>query len=332
MSGGAGDPIIVASAVDLAYLPLAEVVATSIAASASSGRPVHYHVLYDGPDSAATRRLDGWHSGAVTVTLHRLTNPYARFGTVSGFPAATFFRLALEQVLPDCPRLIYLDTDLVVETDLAPLFDAPLNDHAVGATINCPLINLVLGDPPSDPARAARAIEMRAYLSGTLGLDTDEKIAGYMQAGVLLLDLDALRAMRYADAVTAVVDQHRNALLYADQCAMNLVLSGRMTPIDPRWNTLPEALLPGALEATSPRFRPHIALQRQEPWIRHFAYRKPWHVLGLPGSDRWWHHARRSGLGWHFVGAFVARRGIRGLRAAGKSLRQLLPRPAAQKN
>lgn len=58
MQGGAAGPIVVASAVDAAYPPLAEVVATSIAASASSGRPVHYHVLYDGPDSAATRRLD----------------------------------------------------------------------------------------------------------------------------------------------------------------------------------------------------------------------------------------------------------------------------------
>jgi lipopolysaccharide biosynthesis glycosyltransferase len=328
---GAGEPILVASAVDNKYLPLAEVVATSIAASASSGRPVHYHVLYTGPDSRFARRLDGWQAGPVTVTLHRLDNPYARFGFVSGFPASTFFRLAIERTLLDCHRVIYLDTDLLVETDLAPLFDTPLNGNPIGAVVNWPLVATLLGPAPADPIRAAAIAGRRAYLATTLGLDTDDKVAGYMQAGVMLLDLDALRAMHYADAIAAIVDRHSKDLLYADQCAMNLLMSGRMTPIDPRWNALPDALSPKVLDRVSPAYRPFVELQRREQWIRHFAASKPWHVRGVPGSDRWWRVARQAGLARHFVWANVERPVMRTVRPIGKTLRRRLTGEATQK-
>jgi len=332
MLSGADEPILVASAVDGKYLPLAEVVATSIAASGTSGRPVHYHVLYDGPETAFTRRLDRWRDERVTVTLHRLANPYARFGHVSGFPASTFFRLALEHALPDCGRVIYLDTDLIVESDLAPLFDSPLHGNAIGAVVNWPLVDSVLGEVSNDPVRVAQIAQKRAYLANTLGLDSDEKVAGYMQAGVMLLDLDALRAMNYADAITAIVDRYRNDLLYSDQCAMNLLMNGRMTPIDPRWNTLPEAWSPDALDKVSPAYRQHVALQRQQPWIRHFAHLKPWQVRGLPGSDRWWRLARQAGVAPHFAWAYLERRVLQTVRPMGKALRRRLTGEAAQKS
>ncbi|MBK8083854.1 MAG: hypothetical protein IPK28_08470 [Devosia sp.] len=126
-------PIVVANAVDASFLPLVEIVATSIAASATSGRPVDYHVLYDGPDSPAAARLVGWRAGPVAIHLHRVVNPFTGLGRISGYPPSTLFRLAIEDVLADCGRVLYLDTDLLVRADLGELFDTPLDGAAIGA-------------------------------------------------------------------------------------------------------------------------------------------------------------------------------------------------------
>lgn len=56
-AAAADDTVAVCAAVDAAYLPLMLVVATSIAGSAAPGRRVDLHILYDGPDTWAVRRL-----------------------------------------------------------------------------------------------------------------------------------------------------------------------------------------------------------------------------------------------------------------------------------
>lgn len=302
----AGDgTIAVCTALDAGYLPLALIVATSIAANAALGRRVAFHILYDGPDSWAVHRLTRWRDPAVEIILHRLANPFAHFGTVSGFPPSTLFRFAVPDVLAHLHRVIYLDCDLIVEADLGELFDAPLDGKPLGAVQDIRLIDEALTTMPK--RRGLRDGTYR-YLQQVLGLDGREAMLACAQAGVTLFDLRQLRDIGYAARMSETMTRLGGKLRFADQCALNSAFAGDIAVLDPRWNVLPEALGEGMWDEVVPELRAALVAQRQDPRIIHFAYRKPWHRWGLPASDRWWRYARQAGLGPYYAWQFVVTR------------------------
>lgn len=291
-------PIVVASAVDQGYLPLALVVATSIARHARPDRPVEYHVLYDGPDHWAVDKLQRLARGPVTVIVHRLANPWDRFGVINGFPPSTLFRLAIPDVLAGHDRAIYLDCDLIVEADLGPLFDADLGGMPVGAV---PCVLTTISAVSNGIARSNGVwVNTATYFADVLGLATPEQQLAYRQCGVQLLDLKALREMNYAGQMTDTVEQLGDRLAYCDQCAANIVLRDRFAEIEPRWNTAPFALHRSAPDISPPELRDLLLAQRA-PGILHFGGEKPWHQLVMPGTFRWWRVALASEASGHFL-------------------------------
>jgi lipopolysaccharide biosynthesis glycosyltransferase len=260
-------PIVVASAVDRTYLPLIEVVAASIAASTTAGRRVEYHILYSGPPSWLVGHLRRFRRGPVTIHVHEIENPWERFGVINGFPPAALLRFSLEDALPpNIARVIYLDADVIVQRDLGPLFDLPMNGHAVAAAVDVEVVARMYGE--SGPAATE-------YLRETLSLG--DAADTYLQSGVMVFDLPASRQLGLRQKVTVALERLGHNLKYADQCAANAVLKGDYEILDPRWNA-----------------RPGVADISADPWIIHFAYRKPWLWLGLPGGDRWWAVARST--------------------------------------
>jgi lipopolysaccharide biosynthesis glycosyltransferase len=300
-----GDTVAVCTALDAGYLPLVLVVATSIAASAAPTSRVVFHVLYDGPDSWVVRRIERWRHPQVEIVLHQLPNPFTEIGIISGFPSATLFRFAVPRILADLDRVIYLDVDLVVETDLRALHDVDLGGNPLGAAVDLHTVDSAL--TIHSDRQAARA-DAYAYLHDTLGFRSPAEMLGYVQAGVMVLDLQRLREMDYEQRMTGMVQQLKHAVRFADQCLTNMAFRGQITLVDPRWNVRPEGLADDLWGEVIPELAPAIVNQRREPWIIHFANRKPWQRWGLPGSDRWWRHARRAGLGPYYAGRFIAHR------------------------
>lgn len=295
MPDASSGPIVVASCVDAGYLPFVEVLAASIAASADPGRPVDYHVLYDGSESWLTRRLRAFSAGPVRVHLQLMANPWHDFGTINGFPPSTLLRLSLEDALPEAvERLIYLDVDLIVERDLGPLFDLPLRGRGLGAALDGVSARWL-----ADPRRG----DYHRYIHETLELG--DRASTYFQAGVLLLDLPTLRSSGYQRKMTDTLRRFGSGLLYVDQCAANHVLKGDYEVIDSRWNVQP-------LDTNFV----------SDPWITHYAGRKPWQQLGIPGGSRWWKHARSLPTFPLFVWRFIRERS----RLELKSLRRRIAR------
>jgi lipopolysaccharide biosynthesis glycosyltransferase len=311
------DTITVCTALDAGYLPLVLVVATSIAASAAPGRRVAFHILYDGPDNWAVRRVQRWRHPQVEIVLHRLANPYVHFGTIGGFPPSTLFRFAVPDVLAHLDRVIYLDCDLIVEADLGDLFHTPLDGKPIGAVVDIRFVDRAL---TTHPDRQRLRDDAHDYLTRVLRFDTDEAMLTYIQAGVALLDLHQLRHIGYAARMTETVRRLRDELRFADQCATNTAFRGNITILDPRWNVFPEALPDGEWDDVIPELRPAFAAQRRDPRIIHFAYLKPWRRKGLPASDRWWRHAYGAGLGPHYAWQFIATRGSTKLNALRRRL------------
>jgi len=127
------------------------------------------------------------------LTLIRVDE--SRFATLKGWAGgslATYLRLSMGDVLP-IPRVIYLDADLVVRTDLTPLWSVDLGDSIIAAV--------------PDVAFADRA---------RLGLAADEP---YFNSGVGVIDLNRWRSQAVGDRVVTLARDNPDRLTWADQCA-----------------------------------------------------------------------------------------------------------------
>lgn len=183
---------------------------------------------------------------------------------------ASYYRLLAPGSLPDeVDRFLYLDSDVVVEADLLPLVEIDLGGNVLAAVFNPCARHGQLGLPEGTP---------------------------YFNAGVLLVDRRRWEAERVTERVLAVIAERPTALRYWDQDALNIVLAGHWTALEPCWNQ--QHHFP-ALKPESLGYEPEVwrrALER--PAIIHFTSgSKPWNARNRhPFRSRYRHYRRRVGL------------------------------------
>jgi lipopolysaccharide biosynthesis glycosyltransferase len=223
------------------------------------------------------------------VEVHLVAADLARLGglKVSGhLRLPTYFRLLVPEIVPEpYERAIYLDSDLLVRSDPAALWDAEMGESPALAVREC-----------SNPTVSSR-VGVLNYRE--LGLDPE---APYINGGVLVMDLVRWRSERLAQAVLHHTVEYAEFVQFGDQDGLNAVLAGRWGLLDPRWN-VPVYLTVDRifdLIEDSP-FKEELRLGRRallrEAHILHFiGARKPWEPgCGLPGQLAWLRALQRSG-------------------------------------
>ena len=242
------------------------------------GPAVRVHYLH-GPeleDDDAARLRSMIERGGGRAVLHRIEpERIAGLARVHFAPPMLWYRAFLPELLPDVPRVLYLDGDTVAVDDLEPLWRTPLDDSYVAAVTNVFM--------PWD-----------AGYPVALGLPGPE---AYFNSGVLLMNLDAMRRDAISDAL---LEYGRTApptrVAWGDQDALNVLTGHRRVALAPRWNCMNSVV---AHERSIEIFgREAVQEARERPAIRHFegpAANKPWHVLCEAAlRDEYLRHRRQT--------------------------------------
>jgi lipopolysaccharide biosynthesis glycosyltransferase len=230
--------------------------------AAHPGDDLHIHYLH-GPEFPrhARDRMSPW-VRSLGASIEFILVPDDRLAGVPtrGFTRkATWYRVFLPEILPGRDRVLYLDSDLIVVDDLKPLHDrADLEGHWLGAVTNVFQHN--------DFGRPAE-----------LGLASREQ---YFNAGVLLMNLDAMRSDRSSRALIAYARENSDLIAFRDQDALNVVLGERRLELHPRWNCMNSFY---AFDHAADVFGADaLAEATDNPAVRHFegpSVNKPWHYL-----------------------------------------------------
>lgn len=193
----------------------------------------------------------------------------------------TFYRLLIQNLLPDYDKVLYLDGDLVCLRDVAELYDEDVGDCLLAAVRDADM----LGNLELLPKRGE-------YLRGELKM---ENPYDYFQAGVLLLNL---RQMRKAYSVEQWLTFATHRYMYSDQDVLNRYCQGRVKYLDMAWNVLVDQdhyRVPVIIAAAPQPVRDAYMASRKEPYIIHYAGgKKPWK---RPEGDYWnyfWMYARKT--------------------------------------
>lgn len=193
----------------------------------------------------------------------------------------TYYRFLIQDLLPQAAKAIYIDSDLIVLTDLATLYNQDVSSSLLAAV------------PDADFQGQINSSEgTKKYALEELGLKDPY---GYFQAGVLLLNLTEFRALHTVDEwLTLASEPHR----YADQDVLNQCCQGRVQYLDMSWNVLMDCARKRISEvieyAPVPLYQAYMQ-SRNNPKIVHFAgFKKPWQYPDEDFSEIFWEYARKT--------------------------------------
>ncbi|MBY9067942.1 glycosyltransferase [Hyphomonas sp. WL0036] len=217
-------------------------------------------------DAEARRLVEKCAKGAEFVWIDVEEDDLPAFGSRGHFTRAILFRLGLEKLAPaDCHRVIYLDVDLIVTTDLRELSRWDIGGHSIAAAI----------DVNEDADAFAEKWGLPA------GHD-------YINVGVLLIDLDRVRAEKGFTRAIELYSREGDRFPWPDQDAINHVYWGAVSRLPGKWNVqattainMARHEMPGYAEA------PCIVhyTGSQKPWISRSYH--PWAWL-------YWDAVRRT--------------------------------------
>lgn len=283
-AGSAADAteMTVAFGVDAAYVPHMGVAIASIVDNAPGGR-FCFLILHDGIAAAERARLEACAPGQ-RFDWREITDD--RLLDLKGcmhISRAMYYRLALPQLAPPTlSRVVYLDCDIVVTGDLRGLREVDLGGNAIAGVYDV-------------------GVEAEEF-AGRFGL-TPRRLS-YFNSGVLLIDLDRVRAGTEFQDVIGVLQTRFDDLEYIDQDALNIVFWDHWTRLDPIWNVQRRMIV---LDEGKPvHAERHELPLRRRPAIIHFTeINKPWSTDSYhPYVWKYFHYLRKTPY-WDEVNALA---------------------------
>ncbi len=254
--------------VDDAYAPFLAVALHSAVQNASPDRRYAAIILHQGLSEENQRRLADLATAEFTVKfvpmgegLEAITDQMGHRLRCDYFTLTIYFRLLIPRMFPQYDKGIYIDSDVVVQGDLADLFDTDLGDNYLGACNDLSVMEV----PP-----------LCTYIEEAVGVHRRE----YINSGVLLMNLEALRR--------AELDRHFLSLLTAygveciapDQDYLNALCNGRIHYLEADWDAMPNPARP-------PLKQPRL--------IHYNLFSKPWCYDGIQYEEAFWAYVPGSG-------------------------------------
>ena len=180
---------------------------------------------------------------------------------------ATYYRLFIDRMLnSDIDKVLYLDSDIVVDKSLETLWNSNISNYAVGCVTD-------MSEAKHDYNR----------------LDFDPKL-GYFNAGVLLINLKYWRDHHIIDEFVNIIINHPEMIEQHDQDVLNIVLCKNKFTLPLTYNVQNGFLFkPEYLELDEKKYKMDLEQAVQNPVIIHYtAVIKPWHLeCNHPLRKRW---------------------------------------------
>lgn len=224
----------------------------------------------------------------------------------------TYYRFLIQKVLPFYDKVVYLDSDLIIEGDVSELFQTELGDNLLGAVTDIDYLgNLNMND-------GNRLEYSRKVLKMKDPYD-------YFQAGVLVFNTEAMRGLHTIEEWLEIASNPD--YIYNDQDILNASCEGRVVYLDPAWNVMNDC--GGRIDKVC-SFAPRADFEaflraRSNPKIIHFAgFEKPWTHRDCDQNEVYWRYARETPFYEVLLGKLYGN-----VRTVGSTLEKLMPDDAA---
>ncbi|MBF0594730.1 MAG: glycosyltransferase family 8 protein [Candidatus Omnitrophica bacterium] len=284
----------------------------SVVATAAPGRRIRIFIVDGGFSRASKDKLcRSFAAHEKHIQFLTLDETFLRRLMVSHhISTRAYYRLLLPAVLPpDVMKVIYLDADLILNADIAGLWDLDLKGQAL----------LAAQEQGEHFYQVSSLYGLLNYRE--LGLKPEQK---YFNSGVLVIDLDQWRRDDLPAAFLKYAEANRQHIRWHDQDILNAVLARRWGELDPRWNMQQHILLNSSWDQGPVKDKEAYDRLICQPYIIHFSTAvKPWHFDNTnPFKDRFFQYLDTTAWkGWRPNGfsrvemTRTAKKAVKSLRA-----------------
>ena len=203
-------------------------------------------------------------------------NKFEGKDTNERIPLASYYRLELANLLPDVDRIVYMDGDTAVFQDLSELITLDMKGN---------------------------------YILGFLDSSTDAlkkynmKNAIVLCAGVLLMDLNALRKNNISEKFNDFLESNLGNIYQHDQTTINVVCQGKISALPPKYGIWNFKKAKDLLDHNDHQLdfiqydEKELIISYYNPAIMHYVVGKPFRTNNNPFYyDEWWAYANKTGF------------------------------------
>lgn len=178
------------------------------------------------------------------------------------FTLTIYFRLFIPAMFPQYDKGIYIDSDVVLTSDIAELFETDLGDNLIAACNDLSIADI----PP-----------LVAYTENAVGVKRNE----YINSGVLLMNLAEMRRVGFEQHFLKLLNTYHFDSIAPDQDYINAMCNGKILYLDGAWDAMPNDARP-QLENTK--------------LVHYNLFSKPWCYDGVQYEEFFWNYAEDSGF------------------------------------
>lgn len=204
------------------------------------------------------------------------------FSLTSYYTQFTYYRLLIPQLMSEYCKVLYLDSDIVINHDVAELYNTDIADYFLAATRDLTVLCW---------QRMDKGTNMKDYLD-ELGL---KEPGAYMQGGVSLYNVSKFREELPTEILLKKATER--SYLTCDQDLMNICCKGKIKFVEANWNMV--TMHPANIELyhkyMPDKYYDAYIKARKDPYIIHYgAQLIPCFQSGVDYFHFFWEYARNT--------------------------------------
>ncbi|MGY5584085.1 DUF4422 domain-containing protein [Vibrio cincinnatiensis] len=204
------------------------------------------------------------------------------------FSIETYFRLFVPKIFSQFEKVIYLDVDMIVNTDLSELMKVKFDQECIAA-VPCYVMKSFIENKVVSNSETGNLIASE-YLDKYLGVKDNQS---YIQAGLIVFNNIKLNEIDFVNKIIAELD---TVYWFLDQDIINKILNGRIKLLPFNWNVMHGNNDVNKFISLLPVNEKNKYLEaRESPYIVHYAGpEKPWNNKEVEFSDLYWKNFQKT--------------------------------------
>lgn len=274
--------------VDENYAPMLFVVITSLIKNSNPDTNYDIIVLEDSLTESTLDKLTGLSEGHDNISIRSFNvndkvshHGFENLMTRGHVSLAAYYRLFVGSIFKNYSKVIYLDSDILILSDLSELYDTDLEGYPCAAALDV--------GTASFNRRGGKYRRYARYMKDTLYVPD---IESYFNSGVMIFDLDEIRLKNYEPRMIELAKLNNRYL--HDQNVLNAMFYNNYKELKPEWNYQWQVRyeFPEYKKRLSQDLLDSYNAARNSPKIIHYlSHVKPWNNNTWEYSDLFWVYA-----------------------------------------
>lgn len=252
-------------ATDDGYIPFLAVALESLIDNASTENYYLIKVLYTNITEENQNKIKKYERENINIEFvdlnYYINKVKDKLYTRDYYSKTTYFRLFIPELYPQYDKVLYLDSDIVILSDIAELYNIDLEDNLVAAA-------------PDDVIQTIEVFQ--EYAEKVVGV---ADYRNYFNAGILVMNLDELRKFNFQEKFLYLLETVKFSVAQ-DQDYLNRLCKGRTKLISNTWDKMPIG---------------GDSIPREELNLIHYNLTfKPWHFEDILYKEYFWLYAEKT--------------------------------------